>query len=137
MTDQTQPDPGTGADAYPFVATVHRPALPDVHLGFVFRHQAEHASWSLTQDLVGTAHVEGTTITWSPTPPGADAEPPVPVDALALAGLVDRQDEDLPTGHAFPDLFARLKAQEGYEAARRIWRETCRWLDDDGSEDRS
>jgi hypothetical protein len=38
-------------------------------------------------------------------------------------------------GHAFPDLYSRLKAQEGYEAATRIWRNTCSWLDRSESEE--
>ncbi|MFD9964877.1 hypothetical protein [Amycolatopsis sp. NPDC058986] len=28
---------------FSFVTTVHRPELPDVHLGFVFQHQAKYA----------------------------------------------------------------------------------------------
>lgn len=30
-------------DGLRFVATVHRPNLPDVHLGYGFQHQAESA----------------------------------------------------------------------------------------------
>ncbi|MFI5782632.1 hypothetical protein [Nocardia sp. NPDC051570] len=119
---------------YPFVATVHRPGLPDVHLGFTFRHQATHASWSLTDCLYNTEHVEGTTIAWSPTPDGVSALPPLPTDSFALAELIAQEDDDLPTGHAFPDLFSRLKAQEGHETATTIWRNACYWLDHTGPE---
>lgn len=115
--------------SYPFVATVHRPGLADVHLGFWFQHQAEQASRSLTQDLIGTCHVEGTTITWSTTPDGVTPLDPVPAVWLSVAELMETEDDDLPTGHAFPDLFSRLKAQEGYETASRVWADACSWLD--------
>lgn len=121
---------GLLAPDYPFVATVHRPGLPDVHLGFAFQHQAELACWSLTEDLIGTAHVEGTTVTWSPTPDGVCPQPPVLADAPAVASLVEQELADVPPEHRFPDLFSRLKAQEGYETASRIWRDACRSLDD-------
>jgi hypothetical protein len=101
----------------------------------VFRHQAEHASWSLTDDLRNTQHVEGTTITWSPTPNAVSPLAPVPTDPCALADLVAQEDNDLPMGHAFPDMFSRLKAQEGYEPAARIWRDTCSWLNRNESEE--
>jgi hypothetical protein len=61
----------------PYVATVHRPGLPDVHLGFAFGHQAEHASWSLREDLTSTQHVPGTTVTWGRTPDGVNPQEPV------------------------------------------------------------
>ena len=113
---------------YPFVATVHRPGLADVHLGFAYRHQAEQASRSLTLNLACTAHVEGTTITWSPTPDSIAPLAPVPTDVLSVADLMDEADH-LPSEHRFPDLFARLTAQEGYEAAAVTWRAACSWLD--------
>jgi len=117
---------------YSFVATVCRPGLPDVHLGFKFQHQAEHASWSLTDDLISTQHVEGTSITWSPTPDGVTPLAPVPTDPCELAELIAQADDNLPTGHAFPDAFSRLKAQEGYGTAARIWRDACLQLDQIG-----
>lgn len=120
---------------YPFIVTVHRPGLPDVHLGFTFEHRAEHASWSLTDDLGNTQHVEGTTITWSPALDGVTPLCPLPTEPGAVAALIDQQDNDLPMGHAFPDLFSRLKAQEGYETAARIWHHACMWLDHDGSDE--
>lgn len=121
--------------AYPFVTTVHRPGLPDVQLGFTYGHQAEHASWSLADDLRCTQHVEGTTITWGATPDSATPLAPVSTDPCEVALLLEQQDLNQPMGHAFPDLYSRLKAQEGYETATRIWRNACRWLDRDDSED--
>jgi hypothetical protein len=115
---------------------VHRPGLPTVHLGFAHAHQAEHAARSLTDDLHNTQHIPGTTITHSATPDGVVPPTPVPVDPYALADLIAQEDHDLSTGHAFPDLYSRLKAQEGYDTATRIWREACFWTgqleDDDG-----
>lgn len=131
MTNSTMP----ASEDYPFVTTVHRPGLPDVHLGFAFQHQAEMACWSLTGDLIGTAHIEGTTVTWSPTPDGVTPQPPVLADVPAVASLLEQEADDVPPDHWFPDLFSRLKAQEGYEAAERIWRDACHSLDDDAEED--
>jgi hypothetical protein len=125
----------TTAIAYSFVTTVHRPGLPDVQLGFTYGHQAEHASWSLADDLRCTQHVEGTTITWGATPDSATPLAPVPTDPFEVAELIGQVNLNLPTGHAFPDLYSRLKAQEGYEAATRIWGSACSWLYRDDSED--
>jgi hypothetical protein len=125
----------TDSAGYPFTTTVHRPGLPDVHLGFWFEHQAEEAAASLTWDLISTQHVEGTTVTFSPTPNGVEPLPPVPDDVTSIAVLMDEEDDDLPMGHAFPDLFSRLKAQVGYEAASATWTAACRWLDDERSEE--
>ncbi|MBF6302268.1 hypothetical protein IU459_32715 [Nocardia amamiensis] len=124
----------TATTDYPYVTTVHRPGLPDVHLGFVFAHQAEHATWSLTSDFVNTAHVQGTTVTWSPTPDGVSVLPPVPTDPYALAELIAAEDDDQPREHTFPDLFSRLKAQQGYDSAAQIWRTACYQLEGDESE---
>lgn len=114
---------------FPFVAIVHRPGLPDVHLGFAFEHQAQHAAWSLADDLHTTSRIPGTTVGWSPTPASATPLEPVPTDPCLLAALIDDEPPGEPSGHAFPDLFSRLKAQEGYDTAARIWRDACRWLD--------
>ena len=113
----------------PYVATVHRPGLPDVPLGFAFGHQAEHASWSLREDLTSTQHVPGTTVTWGRTPDGVNPQEPVPTGPPVVADLLAQEDHDLPMGHNFPDVFSRLKAQEGCEEAARIHAAACRWLD--------
>lgn len=110
MTD-THQSMGDGLD---FVTTVHRPGLPDVHLGFRFQHQAEHASWSLTSDLTNTTHVVGTTISWRSRPRGVAVLPPVPADAGLIAELI-RQEDYHGDPEQFPDLHSRLKAQEGFE----------------------
>lgn len=119
----------TVSSDYPFVTTVHRPGLPEVHLGFAFEHQAEMACRSLTWDLISTAHVEGTTVAWSPTPDGVRPQPPVPASVLAVVSLIEQETDNMPVARCFPDLFSRLKAQEGYETAESIWRDACRLLD--------
>lgn len=124
----------TSAD-YPYVATVHRPELPDVHLGFQFAHQAEHATWSLISDFTNTAHVAGSTVTWSATPDGVTVLGPLPADRYALAEMIAAEGETQPIEHAFPDLFSQLKAQRGYEEAVKIWRAACAVVDRDESED--
>ena len=127
----------TTAVDFPFVTTVHRPGLPDVHLGFAVEHQAEQACRSLTIALQYTQHIEGTTITWSPTPDRVTVLAPLPTDqgSVALADLIAQEPNNLAPGHAFPDLFSRLKAQEGYETAALIWTNACRWLDHAESEE--
>jgi hypothetical protein len=118
----------TTSAIYPYIVSVHRPGQSTVCLGFTYAHQAEHASWSLADDLRNTTHIEGTTITWSATPAGLEPEAMLPTDPAAIAELIDREDDDLPMGHAFPDLYSRLKAQQGYEEATQIWRTACHWL---------
>lgn len=117
-------------DGLDFVTTVHRPGLPDVHLGFRFQHQAEHASWSLTSDLTNTTHVVGTTISWGSRPRGVAVLPPVPADAGLIAELI-RQEDYHGDPEQFPDLYSRLKAQEGFERGGEIWSSACTWFDHD------
>lgn len=119
---------------YPYTTIIRRPGLPDVYLGFPFRHQAEHASWSLADDLRNTAHIAGTTVTWGVTPTILTPQAPVPTDPCAVAELLQRESGTLPMGHAFPDMFSLLKAQEGYETAARIWNDACLWLNRNESE---
>lgn len=78
-------------DGLEFVTTVHRPKLPDVHLGFLDQLQAEQACWRLNAALAHTTHVDGTTISWSPRTEGATVLPPVPTDAWALAELIKKR----------------------------------------------
>lgn len=111
-----------------FVATVHRPQLPAVHLGYPFQHQAEYACASLTSDLVGTSHIAGTSITWSQRPHGMAVIPPVPTEPSSIRDLIE-QDSYTGQPDRFPDLFSRLAAQEGYVAACEMWSAACSWLD--------
>lgn len=120
----------TDTTIYPFVATVHRPDLPDIHLGFDSGHSAEHAATSLRFDLTSTQHVEGTTISYSPTPEGVTPLAPVPADPYTVAEFLAKEDDNRPYGHAFPDLFSRLKAQFGHEKACRIHSEAARIADE-------
>lgn len=126
--------PDAPAVEYPHVATVHRPGLPDVHLGFHFAHQAELAAASLRGDFTNTVHVPGSTVTWSPTPAGVSVLAPLPSDRYNLAELIAAEADDQPYGHAFPDLFAQLKARRGYAEAVEIWRAACGVLDRDDCE---
>lgn len=122
-------DAAPTATDYPYVVTVHRPGLPHVHLGYSYRHQAKQACRSLTGDLRHTRHVEGTSISWSSAPTGVSVLPPVPTDVGALAELIAQEDQDQPPGHAFPGLYSRLKAQQGYDVAASAWAVACQLLD--------
>ncbi|WP_016894145.1 hypothetical protein [Mycobacteroides abscessus] len=122
------------ATAYGFVATVHRPGLPQLHLGFMSAFGAQQACRSLTADLVNTAHVPGTTISWSERPEGVVPLAPVVVEPVALGKMIAAEASARPDGRSFPDLYNRLAAQEGQEAAGRVWGAACRWLDDDGTD---
>lgn len=112
-----------------YMTTVHRPDLPDIHLGFRFAHQAEQASWSLTADLTYSAHVPGTTISWGDVPDGVVPLGPVPTEVHAYAELLEQENHDGPPGLRFPDAFSRLKAQEGYDTAARVHAGACGYLD--------
>ncbi len=113
-------------DGLGFVTTVHRPQLPDVHLGFLDKLQAEQACWRLNAALTHTTHVDGTTISWSPRPEGVTVLPPVPTDAWALAELIKREGP-----HEFPDLYSRLLAQIGDAESGQTWSAACAVVDRD------
>lgn len=113
-------------DGLDFVTTVHRPQLPDVHLGFLDQLQAEQACWRLNAALTHTTHVDGTTISWSPRSEGVTVLPPVPTDAWALAELIKKEGP-----HEFPDLYSRLLAQIGDADSGQTWSAACAVVDRD------
>lgn len=117
---------------------VNRPGLPSIYLGFSSARQAESAGHSIKDALRNPAHVDGTRVVWGRTPAGITSRAPLPTDPYEIAMLMEKEDRDLPTGHAFPDTFMRLMAQEGYEETTRIWRAACQWLmadtENDGTE---
>ncbi|MFI8977151.1 hypothetical protein ACIGO9_30010 [Nocardia asteroides] len=122
--------PSQDENPFPYVTSVLRPDLPTVHLGFWYPTHAAHAAMALRAALHHTAHIEGTTITWSATPEGMAPLSPLPGEASALAELMIQEDErDLPHGHAFPDMFDRLRAQFGYEQARTLYRDAITFAD--------
>jgi hypothetical protein len=55
--------------------------------------------------------------------------PGVPTEAFALAELVAAMPAGDGTARHFPDLFDRLAAEEGYDAAAQLWRAACAVLD--------
>ncbi|MFF9410384.1 hypothetical protein ACF1B0_33390 [Streptomyces anandii] len=65
-------------------------------------------------------------MTVHPYVPGLDyTDPHVTRDPNELAMLMDGEPGGDGTGRNFPDLWARLHAQEGYEEAIRIWKKAC------------
>lgn len=114
--------------SHPYVATVHRPGLDDVHIGFDCEQAAQSACHSLTSSLRNCTHVPGTTITWSLTPEGVTPLGPLPTYFVDVALQLDQEDYELPYGHAFPDVHARLKAQIGDVRAYDILTDACTYL---------
>lgn len=117
----------------PYCVTITKPGMDTVHLGFVFRHQAEQAAGTLRFNLFNTAHPEGTAITWGSTPNEVTPLYPVPTDSYALSQEITTEvdDRDERYGANYPDLYARLQAQEGVDQASKLWRTACALLDDD------
>lgn len=114
---------------YPYCVTITKPGYDTVHLGFTHASQAETASATLKGSLHYTAHPAGTTIDWGATPDGVAPEPPIATDLVFLAEEIDKMASGDGTGSAFPDLYSRLCAQEGYDAGK-IWLDACRLLDE-------
>lgn len=128
--------PAPDHDQYAVVLT--RPGLPDIRFGpYDFLHEAASITASLRQQRSSTQHVPGTTVTVHPYIPDLDyTDPHVTTDPIEVATLLDREPAADGTGRNFPDLWARLQAQEGYEEAARIWTRACMAYDapDDSAE---
>lgn len=110
-------------------ARIARPGHDTLYLGFAFKHQAKMAVHSLRRQLTHTTHIPGTTIEYGPTPTGVDVIPPLPTGAAAIADAIDREERDGDIGALFPDVFARLHAQIGYQDACDVHQAACDLLD--------
>jgi hypothetical protein len=110
-----------------YAVVLARPGLPDIRLGpYDVVDQAASMTTSLRLQRRSTQHVPGTTVTVHPYIPGFDyLDPRLPRDPDQLAMLMDSDPGGDGTGRNFPDLWARLHAQEGYEGAVRIWKKAC------------
>ncbi|GGN46338.1 DUF1643 domain-containing protein [Streptomyces fuscichromogenes] len=124
---QARPTRRQEAEDARYAVVLARPGLPDLRYGpHEYLHRAASIATSLRQQLSSTQHVPGTTVTVHPYLPDLDyTEPFVPRDPDQLADLMDTEPGGDGTGRNFPDLWARLEAQEGYEEAERIWRKAC------------
>ena len=125
-TRRAAPNPGER-----YAVVLARPGLPDLRLGpYGYLHQAEAITTSLRQQRSSTQHVPGTTVTVHPYVPGLDyLDPYLPRDPYQLAMLMDSDPHGDCTGRNFPDLWARLHAQEGYGRARDMWGRACATYD--------
>ncbi|MFD7003910.1 hypothetical protein ACFWA5_48740 [Streptomyces mirabilis] len=105
-------------------------SLTSVSAPYDYLNQAASITTSLRLQRRSTQHVPGTTVTVHPYVPGLDyADPHVPKDPDQLATLIDGDPGGDGMGRHFPDLWARLHAQEGYECAGRIWSRACNAVD--------
>ncbi|MFJ4879939.1 hypothetical protein ACIP93_32695 [Streptomyces sp. NPDC088745] len=104
-----------------------RPGLDPVRIGpYEHEGRAEEIAAGLRRQLHYTSHVEGTVITVGAFRPDLDhLAPQVPRDPYALAEAMDNDPGGDGTGHNFPDLYARLCAQEPAEYASNLWRRAC------------
>ncbi|WP_316779678.1 DUF1643 domain-containing protein [Streptomyces sasae] len=110
----------------PLDVVLDRPGLPAVRLGpYYYPHVARHVAAMLRQQMHSTQHVAGTVLTVQPHLGSEHVEAHVPTDPYVLADLMDEEPPGDGTGHNFPDLFARLYAQEGYERASSLWSRAC------------
>ncbi|MFE9770000.1 DUF1643 domain-containing protein [Streptomyces sp. NPDC005808] len=114
-----------------YAVVLARPRLPDIRLGpYDYLHQAQSITTSLRSQRSSTQHVPGTTVTVHPHLSGLDyLDPNLPRDPYQLALLMDSDADGDGTGRTFPDLWARLHAQEGYEGACDIWGKACATYD--------
>lgn len=109
---------------------VTRPGYDTIRIGpFGFRHLAEHATWDLHGQLHNTSHPDGTAIEVGPYDEALPHTPLTPRDAMGLALLMDDEPDGNENGSNFPDLYARLHAQVGYDEAARLWGNACSLYD--------
>lgn len=93
---------------------------------YAFTHQATSVASSLRLQMHSTQHLDGTTVTVQPYRPAlAHCDPYIPTDPFQLAGAINEEEPSEVMGYDFPDLRARLHAQEGHERASSIWRAAC------------
>lgn len=77
-----------------------------------------------------TQHVEGTTFDVGDYRPELDhLAPCVDADPYGLADVMDDDQGGDGTGRNFPDLYARLVAQEGHDRAAELWGKACHIYD--------
>lgn len=119
----------TATETLAHCARIVRPGHDTLHLGFAFKHQAEMAVHSLRRQLAHTTHIPGTTIEYGPTPAGVEVISPLPTGAAEIAEAIDREERDGDIGALFPDVFARLHAQIGYQDACDVHQAACALLD--------
>ncbi|WP_405546640.1 hypothetical protein OG590_40165 (plasmid) [Streptomyces goshikiensis] len=106
-----------------YAVILDRPGLDPVRIGpYEHESRAEEIAAGLRRQLHHTAHVEGTVITIGAFRPDLDhLEPQVPKDPYALAEAMDNDPDGDGTGRNFPDLYARLCAQEPAASASDLW----------------
>ncbi|MDH6544107.1 hypothetical protein M2167_006664 [Streptomyces sp. SPB4] len=104
-----------------------RPGLDPVRIGpYEHESRAEEVAAGLRRQLHHTAHVEGTVISTGAFRPDLDhVEPQIPRDPYALAEAMDTDPGGDGTGRNFPDLYARLCAQEPEAYASELWKRAC------------
>lgn len=123
--------PLTSEQEMQYAVVLARPGFPDIRYGpYGYVHQADSIATSLRLQRTSTQHVPGTTVTVHPYLPQLDyTDPYVPNDPEQLASLMGAEPAGDGSGRTFPDLWARLHAQEGYEPAVRIWTTACNAYD--------
>ena len=100
-----------------------RPGHTELRFGPYDNHdQADALADGLRAQLDDAIHVPGTTITVVPYDYALPhREPYVTTDPKQLAYGMDAAEADASREAGFPNLYARLQAQLGYEPARDIW----------------
>ncbi|NUK54949.1 hypothetical protein HRW14_32805 [Streptomyces lunaelactis] len=104
-----------------------RPGFSPIRIGpYEKEHQAEEVAAGLRGQLHNTQHVEGTVIDVGDYRPELEhLDPRVPAEPYALAEAMDDDQGGDGTGCNFPDLYARLVAQEGPTRAYEVWGQAC------------
>lgn len=118
-------------DPLGYAVVLSRPDFDPVRLGpYEKEHQAEEMAAGLRRQMHNTHHVQGTVIDIGDYRPELDhLAPRVPAEPYALADAMDDEPGGDGTGRNFPDLYARLVAQEGHDRAAELWGKACRVYD--------
>lgn len=118
-------------DPLGYAVILTRPNLDAIRLGpYEYEHQAEGMAAGLRRQTYNTQHVEGTTIAVGAYRPElGHLAPRVDGDPYALADAMDDDPGGDGTGRNFPDLYARLAAQEGNDRAAELWGKACHVYD--------
>ncbi|SFQ26477.1 hypothetical protein [Amycolatopsis rubida] len=123
------------AEPLPYCARIVRPGHDTLHFGFADETQARMAADNLRRQLADTAHIPHTAMEHGRTPAGAEVIPPLSGGAAEIADALAQEARVGDAPARFPDVFARLRAQFGYEEACEMQRAALALLDMEDEED--
>lgn len=117
-----------------YAVTVTRPGRAPVRIGPIpWKHQAHRMAATLSQILcqmiAASVSPQGTSIRAAVYDPELPHTPLLPEDACALVEAIGQEPKGDPEDR-FPDTYARLVAQVGWDRGNDLWSSACALMDE-------